>query len=336
MSCSKAITAISFAGIAQGRESSVRTTYDGMIYAVDLTMVVTGLERDQAGLALRRVLKKNLVSIKMIERNTGGKGNYKTQLVSLKDALQLVMVLGGELAKETRADFAKILRDFFAGEESVVDQVRANAASDFPIAQLARACVETVAEPVAQDEPSLVRKRKLEELEIAKLEIDIEAQRTEVEARRLSNHSTALANRDSEREYFSKLTISLRELCQDTVMDERSRLILKDNFLNLAMLHAPSSTGNTGQALLTHGNLGQQNKPVSLSMIAVEMGMKVPSNELISIGAELKKRYVAKYGKEPSKHDQLCNGRMTKVNSYIEGDRPMIEDVLRWHASGRK
>ncbi len=64
MSCSKAITSISFAEIARGRESSVRTTYDGMIYAVDLTIVLTGLERNQAGLALLRVLKKKMLSIK--------------------------------------------------------------------------------------------------------------------------------------------------------------------------------------------------------------------------------------------------------------------------------
>ena len=33
---------ISFAEIVQGRDASVRVTVDGMIYAVDLVMVVTG------------------------------------------------------------------------------------------------------------------------------------------------------------------------------------------------------------------------------------------------------------------------------------------------------
>ena len=70
-------------------------------------------------------------------------------------------------------------------------------------------------------------------------------------------------------------------------------------------------------------------------MIAAEMGLKIPSNDLISVGVELKKRYVAKHGKDPSKHDQLCNGRMTKVNSYTESDRALIEEVLRWHAAGK-
>ena len=95
MSCSKAISAISFADIIHGRDASVRVTQDSLIYAVDLVMVVSGLERNQAGLSLRRVIDKNLLSINLIERNTGGKGNSRTQLVNLKDALQLVMVLPG-------------------------------------------------------------------------------------------------------------------------------------------------------------------------------------------------------------------------------------------------
>jgi hypothetical protein len=54
-------SSISFAQLLQGRDVSVRVTSDGLIYAIDLVMVVTGLERDQAGLALRRVLAKSLL-----------------------------------------------------------------------------------------------------------------------------------------------------------------------------------------------------------------------------------------------------------------------------------
>jgi len=59
--------------------------------------------------------------------------------------------------------------------------------------------------------------------------------------------------------------------------------------------------------------------------------LKIPPNELISIGMQLKKKYVEKHGKEPTKHDQLCSGRMTKVNSYMESDRDIIEEVLWAH-----
>jgi hypothetical protein len=113
-------------------------------------------------------------------------------------------------------------------------------------------------------------------------------------------------------------------------MDERARLIFKDLFLNMAMLEQPAgATG--GQALITNGG----SKPISLSLVAGEMGLRIPSNDLISIGVELKKRYVALHGKDPSKHDQLCNGRVTKVNSYMESDRPLVEEILRWYTAGR-
>jgi hypothetical protein len=42
-----------------------------LIYAIDLVMV-TGLDRNHAGNALRRVIDKNLLSINLIERSTGG------------------------------------------------------------------------------------------------------------------------------------------------------------------------------------------------------------------------------------------------------------------------
>jgi hypothetical protein len=114
-------------------------------------------------------------------------------------------------------------------------------------------------------------------------------------------------------------------VCQDTVMDERARLIFKDLYLNMAMLQQPCAA--TGQALLTDGRDGSS-KPISLSLVAGEMGLWIPSNDLISIGKELKKRYVALHGKNPSKHKQLCNCRVTKVNSYMESDRPLVDEIL--------
>ena len=95
MSCSKAISAISFAEIIHGRDASVRVTHDGFIYAVDLVMVVTALERKHAGQALKRVVDKNLLGFNLKHRNTGGQGNSKTEIINLKEALQLIMVLNG-------------------------------------------------------------------------------------------------------------------------------------------------------------------------------------------------------------------------------------------------
>jgi hypothetical protein len=39
---------ISFAELIQGRDSSVRITDDNLLYAVDLTMVINGADRNNA------------------------------------------------------------------------------------------------------------------------------------------------------------------------------------------------------------------------------------------------------------------------------------------------
>ena len=46
---------ISCAEIVKGRDSTVRVTVDGLIYAVDLVMVVTGKNRNDAGQAIRNL-----------------------------------------------------------------------------------------------------------------------------------------------------------------------------------------------------------------------------------------------------------------------------------------
>ena len=249
--------------------------------------------------------------------------------MTFTDALELVMLLPGKVAKETRAKFVDIIKKYLAGDQSLIREVEANAQSSAPISQMARAALAAEAMPV-QNEISLPNKRKLEELEIAKLEADIGSRRAETEAKRVETEARRhLVNH----EHITKCTASYQDMCKDTVMDERARLIFKDLYLNMAMLREQPVAAGGGQALLANGP--SPNKPISLSLVAGELGLKIPSNELISIGGELKKRYVEKHGKSPPKHDQLCDGRVTKVNSYLESDRPLVEEVLRWHAAGR-
>ena len=64
---------ISFAEIVKGRDSTVRVTVDGLIYAVDLVMVVTGLSRDDAGKTLRRLSDDIFHSSNLTERQLSSK-----------------------------------------------------------------------------------------------------------------------------------------------------------------------------------------------------------------------------------------------------------------------
>ena len=300
---------ISFAALTRGIHSSVRVTADALIYAVDLAMVVTGLDRDAAGLALRRILNKKTVTFNVTERNTGGLGNYKTKLVNFKDALQLIMVLGGDIAKETRAQFAEILTDYFGGKESLVDKIRANAASDSPIAQMARAC-----DP--EDEQARSKRIKREDLEIKREEMDIK--REEIELVKLEQEVQIM------RMQGAQLFMDTMNRINPTWMktDTRFRLSTEDMVKNI--ITTPST--QLCQLSLTNGD----SKTLSIGQLAQELGYKRPSHsDSIRAGAIAAKRYRETHDNaEPAKHRQWVDGCERVVNSYTEADRDMLTEVL--------
>ena len=262
-----------------------------------------------------------------------GKGNKFEPVITFKGALKLAMLVSGQKAALYRSAMVNILQRYYAGDGSLTDEIAANAQSDAPIHQIARASIaaEYVLMPV-QDEESLSRKRRLEDLEIEKLELELSIRRRESDfmtsiKQRESELDLNIRRRETEFELATKITGTYRDLCQDTVMDERARLMLKDYYLNMVM----QSPLAPAQRLLSDGQAPPPpaSKPISLSQVAVEMGLKIPSNDLISLGCKLRKRYEESRGHPPGKHDQLCSGRVTKVNSYMESDRALVSEVLR-------
>jgi hypothetical protein len=128
----------SFAEIVQGRDASVRVTDDGLLYAADLVMVVTGNNRDYACHVLRDLDNEIFNPLKFSERQLSTRGGPKTKLVSFNDAIQLIMVLPGKNAKETRSQFADIIHRYIAGDRTLITEIDANARLSSPIEKLAR------------------------------------------------------------------------------------------------------------------------------------------------------------------------------------------------------
>lgn len=139
----------------------MKITDDGRLVAVELAMVITGQERDHAGKTLRNIPEEIFSSEKFSERSMPGKGNSRTKLVTMQHAIELVMVLPGKVAKETRQKFAEIITRYMAGDKSLIKEIEANAESDEPIAQLARDSLGM--ETMVQDKK---RKAVCEDLEI--------------------------------------------------------------------------------------------------------------------------------------------------------------------------
>lgn len=244
---------------------------------------------------------------KIIERNTGGTGNSRTKLVTFKDAIQLVMVLPGQVAKETRAQFAGIIERYMAGDGSLHAEIEANAGSNAPIAQLAR-------ESLVLDQHALGMKRKREELELLRMEHEITGLAIENKAKEQARILAAAAELER-----------IRDPARSN-LDDRTRLMIQDSLQNSLLTSQVSGVGGQHAAVLTNGP--SPNKPISIGSVAKELGYNPNSNEAKRIGLDLRKRYVAQHGRPPPKHDQLCDGRVTLVNSYTEQDRVLVEGAL--------
>ena len=289
------IKALSFDEIIPG--NSVRVTSDNMIYAVDLTMVITGKTRNDAGQALRNLTEESFQAVKLTDRNTGGRGNGRTKLVSFNDALELIMVLPGKMAKEMRVKFADIIKRYLAGDASLIKEVQANAASSHPIAQMAR---ESLAADVSPEDKALEDRKR-------KLEVDI----MESQARYEDEHRKIQIQH--ERFEF------IKSLSPNGVVDDQVRMVFKDSILNAVR-------NDSGPALSAPDPSMQ---PLCLSSVATELGLRFSSDNLKAIGKQVKAAYVAAYGAPPGKHEQFVEGAPRMINLYTKRDKPMVEKAMR-------
>jgi hypothetical protein len=209
------------------------------------------------------------------------------------------MVLPGKIAKETRTMFANILKRYLAGDQSLILEVNANAVSNSPIAQMARDSLG-----IEKDDPVMVGfKRKREQVELLKLEEEVKA---------MTQTRILEAAEKLER---------IRNPSIPSFLDERTRLMLQDSLQNSIL-----NTSFMGGKAAIEGP--SPNKPISIGSIAKELGYNPNTSDAKRIGLDLRKRYIKQHGKPPPKHDQLCDGRVTQVNSYNEQDRPLVEEAL--------
>ena len=272
---------ISFAEVVPDRDTTVRVTDDNLLVAVDLAMAMTGKNCNHANECLRDLKQSLWDNEKFVIRD-------RTRLLTFQHAVELVMILPGKVAKETRTKFADVIKRYMAGDECLVSEIRANAQSESLLTQLARTSTSPTQ---VVDTQALERKRRFEDMEYKKLATE-----------------TGL-----------NIVKGIQTVQADTSMDERTRLIMKDYFLNLA-------TQGSGLAV---ENGEQRESPISLSTVAMDMGHRLTDSQAKKIGIKLKRSYVQKHGEAPPKHEQLVNGRVTRVNSYTTRDLSMVQEVIK-------
>jgi hypothetical protein len=269
MACFK--PALSFVELIQGRDASVRVLDDGLADLVDLVMVVTAKNCNDSNELLRDLKPSLFDKEKILIVN-------KRRYVTLKDAITLIMVLPGKMAKELRAQFADIIENYIKTNMGIV-----SAAEEHMLTGL---------------------KRKREELELLKLEEEIKG---------MAQTRIIAATAEIER---------VRDPIRSN-LDDRTRLMIQDAMQNSIM----NNTQPGGQGLMIE-NGPAANAPISISSVAVTLGYKPTSSDCKRIGMALMKRYRKQHGSQPPKHDQLCDGRVTSVNSYSEKDRVLMVETL--------
>jgi hypothetical protein len=230
MACTK--PPLSFADLVKGRDASVRVIKDELADVVDLVMVVTAKNCNDAN-ELLHDLKPSLFDkekILVIE---------KRRYVTLKDAIALIMVLPGKMAKELRSQFADIIEKYIR---------------------------ENLGIGPAAEEPMLTGfKRRREELELLKMEHEI--------------NTMIMENRAKQQALLLGATAEMERVRDPTRsnLDDRTRLMIQDAMQNsiLNTMHSVSTGmggGQGGPMLLTNGT--SANAPISISSVAAALKYK--------------------------------------------------------------
>jgi hypothetical protein len=289
---------MSFAEIIQGRDATVRVTHDGFLYAIDLVMVMTDKSRDSAGWIIRNIPEETFPSVKITDRKMPGKGNGHTKLVSFQNAIELVMVLPGRVAKETRTQFADIIKRYLAGDHSLITEIEANAQSSSPIAQMARESLSIVTEE------DLNRKRRREELELEMLQADL-----------LERQNKAM---DSQQQSVLTFINTMQLLDPNWKNDTRLVIQTKDRLKNIVLGQSPAAITN-----------GPSDTPIYIHDVARSLGhSKLSHGDACRIGKKAAELYQARHGVAPQKRMQFVDGAERMINAYTEGDRDLLVEAV--------
>ena len=290
---------LSFAEIVQGRDALVRVTDDGHFDVVDTVMVVTGKDCNQSNETLRSLRPSLFDKEKFFMRNG-------RRYASKQDIIALIMILPGKIAKEIRAQFAKIIEEYVS--------LHHDASTGNTTVQLRSDLVE--------DHEARRKRIKREELEMFKLEQDIKRGEEEIQEMRSSTQERRIRNMGS----FMNLMSTIRPDWMQT--DQRFRLQTEDMIKNIITTGAAPAS----QQLITSGSVPEpigQPASLSISQLARELGCKALTHaDACSAGKLAAKRYRALHGVDPPKHRQWVDGAERVVNSYTEGDRGLLVAVL--------
>jgi hypothetical protein len=263
-----------------------------------------------------------------------GQGQRETPCFTIRGLQRLFLMMKGKVAEDFRKMVEGVFSRVVGGDTSLIQTIEANAASDAPLHQMyRRALAQEPVAPAALVVDESVRKRQLDRDEdLFQLELAERKQRLVMLA---SEAQTKAAEAQMKVVGVQKMLMeSYSFLCPNQAMDDRAKLLFKDNLLNIATQSTPSRLSGSMMLAIEGGgssvvhNIKNLNKPITISTLAAELGYRFDSGQLQSIGKRVANAFREKYGESPGKHEQLVGQASIMVNSYTERDRGLIEKVL--------
>ena len=352
---SQKMSIISFEEIVPGK--TVFVTDDGYIDAIQLVVVFSCVTPRYASSVLKRIPETQFPSSNFITRKIkAGSGNAKTKLVSFNHAINLVMVLPGNAAKEYRQKFADIIQRYIAGDATMVNELAHNAMAADPVSLLARESLPAPALPASEDadlalpgELSLGMKRsrkEFEELNTAAKEYSVVVRAATVDLKSLVSERTIfletkekeidLVNKHGDAVFYHMEKTKLREIELAEMMQTK----LRQNEIEMQALVDRKNAKELfhERALITLAE--QRAKPITPDPSTYTTVLKVFRNAqgqfklknkrecdtlLVKAGNKAKEMYEAKYGIPPTKGKEGAYD----VNLYPLAAETLIMDSLR-------
>lgn len=238
-----------------------------------------------------------------------GSQGRPTPCANILGLQRILSLLPGDIARKYRDEVQKIFNQVLTGDKSLITVIEENAKTSHPIQELVRdATKRKHGELAVQEDPEDRKRRyKLMDAEIGKIEA--ETRKMNEETKKMAEETLTLR-----RENIVALQKEYTGMCVGEKIDDRARLLFKDNMMNCVGISTTDDPNAT---------------PMTISTYAAELGIRITGEQAKEAGVIMAKRYKDKYNIKPSKHGQLCDGAVRNVNSYTRTDADMLLECIR-------
>jgi len=221
--------------------------------------------------------------------------SQETKLIAFKDAIELVMVLPGRVAKDTRARFASVIERYLAGDLSLIQEVEANARSSDVVSKMARESLGIVTDE------EVARKRKREELEVERLCLE----NSERKHAGVVNFMSAMQILDPEWRRDQRLVVQTKDLLANIALGGGA----------VRALAAPAQAAAPVQAQTSAQVQPESAAPaLTIQALALELGFgRLSHGDSCAVGSHALRPFREKHRADPPKRLQFVDGAERQV-----------------------